>query len=120
MEISGHRSRTRRNRLLACVFQFLHPGYVAQLRSGLRNDINRQLRTAGEPVKYEEIQVEGIYAVPYENCFYRVVVLEKIASSKSLVGHSVNGVATAAAVDEDCPTLPSVLTGLRAISSLPP
>ncbi|KAL1375741.1 hypothetical protein pipiens_004597 [Culex pipiens pipiens] len=46
--------------------------------SGLRNDINRQLGTAGEPVKYEEIQVEGIYAVPYENCFYRVVVLEKV------------------------------------------
>ncbi|KAL1404472.1 hypothetical protein quinque_008759 [Culex quinquefasciatus] len=93
---------------------------MAGLRSGLRNDINRQLGTAGELVKYEEIQVEGIYAVPYENCFYRVVVLEKIASSKSLVGHSVNGVATAAAVDEDCPTLPSVLSSLRAISSLPP
>ncbi|XP_039452114.1 uncharacterized protein LOC120431025 [Culex pipiens pallens] len=30
-----------------------------------------------EPVMYEEIQVEGIYAAPYENCFYRAVLLKK-------------------------------------------
>ncbi|KAL1397947.1 hypothetical protein pipiens_009354 [Culex pipiens pipiens] len=51
----------------------------------LLNDINQQLGAAGEPVKYDEVQVEGIYAAPYENYFYRVVVLEKTVPSKGLL-----------------------------------
>lgn len=51
----------------------------------LLNNINQQLGTAGEPVKYEAIQVDDIFAAPYENWFYRVVVLEKTDPSKSLL-----------------------------------
>lgn len=46
----------------------------------LLNNINQQLGAAGEPVKYEQIQVDDIYAAPYESLFYRVVVLEKVRS----------------------------------------
>lgn len=51
----------------------------------LLNNINQQLGAAGEPVKYESIQADDIFAAPYENWFYRVVVLEKTDPSKSLL-----------------------------------
>lgn len=50
----------------------------------LLNVINQQLGAAGEPVKYKEILVVGIYATPYEN-WYRVVVLEKVWPDYSIM-----------------------------------
>lgn len=51
----------------------------------LLNNINQQLGAVGEPVRYEQIEIDDIFAAPFENWFYRVVVLEKTNPSKSLL-----------------------------------
>ncbi|XP_058453750.1 uncharacterized protein LOC131431855 [Malaya genurostris] len=52
----------------------------------LLRDIQSQLVRNGEPIKYEQIEVNDIFAAPYEcDYYYRVIVLEKVNSAKSLV-----------------------------------
>lgn len=51
----------------------------------LLRDINGQINPQGTPVKYEDVQVDDIYAAPYEGLYYRVVILEKVDPAKSLV-----------------------------------
>lgn len=51
----------------------------------LLRDINGQINPKGDPIKYEDVQIDDIYAAPYEGFYYRVVVLKKVDASKSLV-----------------------------------
>ncbi|XP_062705567.1 uncharacterized protein LOC109432555 isoform X2 [Aedes albopictus] len=51
----------------------------------LLRDINGQINPKGDPIKYDDVQVDDIYAAPYEGLYYRVVILEKVDEAKSLV-----------------------------------
>ncbi|XP_065083783.1 uncharacterized protein LOC135705858 [Ochlerotatus camptorhynchus] len=51
----------------------------------LLRDINGQVNPEGKSIRYDDILVDDIYTAPYEGFYYRVVILEKIDSVKSLV-----------------------------------
>ncbi|XP_058820578.1 uncharacterized protein LOC131682827 [Topomyia yanbarensis] len=52
----------------------------------LLRDIQSQLNRKGEPITYEQIEVNDIFAAPFDgDVYYRVVILEKVDPAKSLV-----------------------------------
>lgn len=42
-------------------------------------DINGQVNPNGEPVKFDDIQVNDIFTAPYMDIYYRAVILEKVS-----------------------------------------
>lgn len=51
----------------------------------LLRDINGQINPKEDSIKYDSVQVEDIYAAPYEGLYYRVMILEKVDAAKCLV-----------------------------------
>lgn len=51
----------------------------------LLRDIHGQLNTNSESPKYDQIEIDEIYAAPFEEVYYRVVVLGKVDAAKSLI-----------------------------------